>query len=329
MLHDFPGHDHGDGVVRLVSSLVLDHWPTTGSGTVVAVPCAIAGAASFGLASAVQQRAANDLPQGLDPRLLVRLIRNPIWGVGVLTVGLGLSLQMVALAFGPLALVQPLGVTSALFGAMFAGWMARRRLDRLVVFAALACAAGLSVFLLLARPTEQAAEYRVGRSELIVAVVFAVALLVALLMAKSFTGEIRALALALASGVFYGVTAGLIKVVVEQIRIGGLSAPFGHWTLYLACVLGPPGFLLSQHAFQQDRQISLALAVITTVDPLVAIVVGVTWLGERVVSTPAALAGEALGVLAIVGGVALLAQRGERLRQAETRRSRESTAGYP
>jgi hypothetical protein len=58
--------------------------------------------------------------------------------------------------------------------------------------------------------------------------------------------------------------------------------------------------------------------VITTVDPLVAIAVGVSWLGERVVTTPAALAGELIAAVAIVGGVGVLAQRGERLRQAES-----------
>lgn len=52
---------------------------------------------------------------------------------------------------------------------------------------------------------------------------------------------------------------------------------------------------------------------ITTVDPLVAITVGVGWLGERVDTTPGAVAGQAVGAVAIAGGVAVLARYAERL----------------
>jgi EamA domain-containing membrane protein RarD len=63
--------------------------------------------------------------------------------------------------------------------------------------------------------------------------------------------------------------------------------------------------------------VALALAVITTVDPLVAIAVGVGWLGERVTTTPTALAGEVVGAVTIAVGVAVLAWHGERLRDTD------------
>ncbi|HZD13599.1 MAG TPA: DMT family transporter, partial [Pseudonocardiaceae bacterium] len=121
----------------------------------VAVPAAVAGAASFGLASAVQQRATKEVPTSgtLDPRLILELIQRPVWVLGVGTVVVGLSLQLVALAFGPLVLVQPLLVTGVLFGAVFAALLAHRRVDRLIVLGSLGCVAGLSAFLVLAHPT--------------------------------------------------------------------------------------------------------------------------------------------------------------------------------
>src|SRR5690606_18958087 len=80
----------------------------------IAIPAALLGAASFGLASAVQQRATKEVPTigTLNPRLLRELVRKPIWLASVFTVVIGLSLQTVALAFGPLVLVQPLLVTT-------------------------------------------------------------------------------------------------------------------------------------------------------------------------------------------------------------------------
>jgi hypothetical protein len=57
------------------------------------------------------------------------------------------------------------------------------------------------------------------------------------------------------------------------------------------------------------------MAVITTVDPLVGVAIGVSWFGEQVVVTPAVVAGEAVGAVVLIGGIALLTERGERLRQ--------------
>src|SRR3954465_6689142 len=98
---------------------------------VIAVPAAVVGAASFGLASAMQQRATKRVPTAtaMDPRLFWVLVRQPTWVLGVGTVGVGFSLQVVALAFGPLVLVQPLLVTGVLFGTVFSAMLARRRLD--------------------------------------------------------------------------------------------------------------------------------------------------------------------------------------------------------
>ena len=271
----------------------------------VAVACGTAGAASYGLAGVAQQRAAKAVPtdRTVDPRLLVRLVRKPLWLAGTIALGCGLVLQIVALAFGPLVLVQPLGVTSAVWATV------GRRWDGVVVAAAVAAAGGLALFLLVARPVSTTSELDPhGVAPL--AVVFGVLVVVA----AGYRGRTKAIAFAAAAGICYGVTAGLLKVVTAEVRAGGFGAPFGHWAVYVACLTGPPGLLLSQHAFQYGRLVSSALAVITTVDPLVAIAVGVGWLGERVSTTPVALAGEAVGAVAIVVGVAVLLRHGEHVR---------------
>ncbi|RCW46179.1 magnesium transporter NIPA [Halopolyspora algeriensis] len=286
-----------------------------GAWLVVAVPCAVAGAASFGMASVVQQRATKQVPdtRALNPRLLLTLVRKPIWVASVLTVIVGLSLQVVALAFGPLMLVQPLLVTSVLFGVVYSAWMSGRRLDRTIMVGSLSCVAGLSAFLLLARPS--GGGDLIERRTVPLALALGLVFLLCMLAASFFPGEIRVIALALATGVLYGVTAALMKVVTSQIRAGGIAEPFQHWVLYAVCVIGPCGFLLSQNAFQQGKLISPALAMITSVDPLVGVAIGVLWFGEYTVSTPAVLAGEVLAGITIIGGIAVLTHRGEHLRR--------------
>ncbi|MGP4016987.1 DMT family transporter [Saccharopolyspora sp. 5N708] len=283
----------------------------------IAVPCAVVGAASFGLASAIQHRVTKQVPKvrTLSPRMLLELIRKPIWVLSILTVIVGLSLQVVALAFGPLVLVQPLLVTSVLFGAAFAAWLAHRRMDLVLALGGLACVGGLSAFLVLAQPSGQGSEFT-GASILPLALALGLLVVVSLSAARLVPGEAGVIGMAVATGVLYGVTAGLIKVVAGQFRSGGLAEPFLHWSLYAVCVIGPMGFLLSQQTFQRGRLMSPALAVITTVDPLVSAAIGVNWLGEHIESSPAILAGEMIAVVVIIGGIVVLTRRSEQLRRA-------------
>ncbi len=284
----------------------------------VAVPAALVGAASFGLASAAQQRATKQVPkvQTLNPRLLLELVHRPLWVLGVFAILVGLSLQFVALAFGPLVLVQPLLVTGLLFAAVFSAWMMHRGTDRIVVIGCLLCISGLAAFLLLARPrgTDRGGGMEDG-ALLALAVGLGAVVAVSLVVAAQFGGIVRVLALALATGVLFGVTAGLMKVVGGQVREGGLTEPFGHWMLYAVCLIGPLGFLLSQNTFQQAVLIAPALAVIRTTDPAVGVIIGVSWLGEQVATAPAVLAGEVLAAAVVVGGIALLARRSSQLRR--------------
>ncbi|TDD41999.1 DMT family transporter [Saccharopolyspora elongata] len=298
---------------------------TQGTVLVIAVPAAVVGAASFGLASAIQHRVTKQVPEvrTLSPRMLFDLVRKPIWVLSIVTVLVGLSLQVVALAFGPLVLVQPLLVTSVLFGAGFAALLAHRKMDLVLALGGLACVGGLSAFLVLGRPSGQGAEFT-GASILPLALALGLLVVLSLVAARWLPGEVGVIGMAVATGVLYGVTAGLIKVVAGQFRSGGLAEPFQHWTLYAVCVIGPMGFLLSQQTFQRGRLMSPALAVITTVDPLVAAAIGVNWLGERIESSPAILAGEIIAVVVIIGGIVVLTRRGEQLRRAMEQNDRDA-----
>ncbi|TCK20502.1 DMT family transporter [Pseudonocardia endophytica] len=286
-----------------------------GAMLLVAVPAAVLGAAGFGLATAAQQRATKEVvaTRTLSPRLFTRLIVRPLWVLSLFATVVALALQLVALTFGPITIVQPLLVTGVVFAAGFSALMARRTPDPPILFAALCCAGGLAVFLLLARPLPAADE---EDADLIggvpLAIVLAVVVLVCLAYAAAVEHHSRVLALALATGVLYGVTAGLMKVVTGQLRTGW-DEPFRHPVLYVVCVVGPIGFLLSQNTFQQGRLVSPAVAVITSVDPVVAVFIGIWWLGERLESTPALLAGECAAAMAVIAAIAFITVRGQHL----------------
>ena len=103
-----------------------------GASLAVAVPAAIAGAACMGLASAAQAKATKQVPASktLHPGLLVDLARRPLWLIGIGATIAGLGLQIVALGYGPLLLVQPLLVTALPFASGFSAWLGHRKADR-------------------------------------------------------------------------------------------------------------------------------------------------------------------------------------------------------
>jgi hypothetical protein len=287
----------------------------TGVSLMIAVPAAVVGAASMGLASAAQARAtkAVESSKPLDPRLFRRLVGQRLWIVGMVATVFGLILQLIALAFAPLLLVQPLLITSLMFAGVLSARLNHRRFDGVMAAGALTCVAGLSAFLVIARPSGNADELVSGARLLPLGITLVALTVLGLgLSALVNADSIRVLGLALATGVLYGLTAGLMKVVAGQAR-GDIVEPFRHWTLYVVCVIGPLGFLLSQNTFQQGRFLTPALAVITTLDPLVGVAIGVSWMGETANGSPLALAGEAVSGLVVIIGIVLLSNRASHL----------------
>jgi drug/metabolite transporter (DMT)-like permease len=106
------------------------------------------------------------------------------------------------------------------------------------------------------------------------------------------------------------VTAGLTKVVTTQLQHGGIVQPLLGWELYAAVLTGLSGVWLTQNALKPGS-LAAPVAVITLGDPLVAIAIGLLWLGESVNAAPWAIAVEVLAVLVMAAGVAVLAHQSE------------------
>ena len=241
---------------------------------------ALVAAALFALASAVQQRSAAAVPdehaRGLG--LMRSLLRSRAWWTGTLADVGGYVAQAAALGLGSLLLVQPLLVTTVLFalplGARWAGRRPRRS-DR--AWAAV-LALALAAFVVTGDPTA-GADSAGWRAWLPAWVALGALGAVCLLGAVARRGTSRAVLLALATGLSYGVAAALTKGVVDLLD-DGPAAVLTHGSTYLLAAFLVTGTVLQQSAYQAGP-LEASLPAATVGEPVVAAALGVTVLGER------------------------------------------------
>jgi drug/metabolite transporter (DMT)-like permease len=250
--------------------------PVTG----LAAALALLAAVLFAVASAVQQGAAADVPpeQARGVRLLLVLLRRPRWWAGTGSDAAGYAAQAAALGLGSLLLVQPLLVTTLLFALPLSARWAQRPMRRSDWGWAVVLAGALAVFVVSGEPT--AGVDRAGlRQWLPAAAVLGLVLTACLLGAVVRRGTTRALLLAVATGVVYGVTAALTKGVVSVLD-DGLTTLATSWETYalLGCLVG--GTLLQQSAFQAGS-LGASLPAVTVGEPVVGVAIGVAVLGEQ------------------------------------------------
>jgi drug/metabolite transporter (DMT)-like permease len=284
----------------------------------VPVLAALAGACVYGVTGILQQRNAHRVEgDATDQAGLIRgLIHRPVWVLSTIGSLVGFGLQGLALGTGPIVLVQPVLVTGILFSAVTGFIVRRQRVDWPFMAALLLTAGGLAVFLVVARPTKGNATLTVGEA-LPLGIGLLVLLVASIALGLRTRGLARSLAFALGAGLVYGATAAVAKVTIAQFP-DGFAATVLHWSFWALVVLGPLGFLLNQNAFREGELASPALAVITVVDPLVGIAIGLLWLNETIATGAGAIAGEVLGLAAMVGGVWLVAHRAPRVVEENT-----------
>jgi len=285
--------------------------------SVLAVVLAVCAALVFGIASVADQRSTKRVKRRgpLSPRIFLDLARQPLWLASVCGTLFGFALQVLALRYGPLALVEPLLVLGLIFATLINAYL-NKKWDAWLIGGVIATSIGLAGFLAIARPTN-------GKSS----VGFLVILPLAVGLAAGVMGSLalarrsafaRPLALALACGINYGVAAFLVKIVVTDVS-GGLPALLSDWPIYALAVVGPLGFLLNENAFQQGTLIAPVLAIITVSDPIISIALGVAFLHERLNGTAVGVAGEVISLAIMVTGVVVTAHRAPHVAAAVSR----------
>jgi drug/metabolite transporter (DMT)-like permease len=234
-------------------------------------------------------------------------LRRPGWWAAVALNGLGGLLHVVALAYGPLSLVQPLGALTIVVALPMAALFVGRKAGATAWRGAIMATVGLAGLLSLVAASDARS---LDTAQRVAVALVTAGVVVALMIAGRAAHRhpaVRSMLLATASGIAFGMSSVFTKTVAVD-WTGGVSAADVP-SLAVIGVLATAGMLLSQASYR-GAGLAAPLATLTVVNPVVAAAVGITMFGEtfRYGTTGTALA-LSCGVVAAGGLILLTTER--------------------
>lgn len=271
---------------------------------VIAFAAAVLAAASFATGGVLQQHAASTRPEdeALSFRLLVDLAHDRLWWLGLGFAFVSYVFESLALAYGPLVLVQPLIVTELLFALPISiRWRGMRMSLREWAGTGLVTG-GLALGLVSAAPGAGHPEAPLAGWVVGLAALAALAL-AAVAVGRCVHGPLRSSLFALAAALVLGAQAALLKATVARFE-HGLVVALGDWHLWAMVAASIFGLLLVQSAYESGP-LAASMPVVDAVDPAVAIVFGML-LFQEPVRGGVWLIGVFAGAAMLLAGITLL-----------------------
>lgn len=286
------------------------------SSLALSVLLSLISAVAYAAGAIIQERVA-----ATDDNAWYALLRNSVWWVAVVLNGIGAVLHVVALAYGPLSLVQPLGALTIVFALPMAALFVGRRAGATAWRGALMATAGLGGLLAL---TGNAEPHTLNGLEqaLLASVTFGAVGALVVLSRTLRRPVLRSIVLATGAGAAFGMASVFTKTVAVEWTSGSVRS--GALPLLVIAGLAAAGLFLSQAAYR-GAGLTAPLATVTVVNPVVAAAIGITLFGEHFrLGVPGTVLALSSGALAATGLIMLTRERMNREHAEEARTAPES-----
>jgi hypothetical protein len=296
-----------DQLSNLVGQISLTPYQAIG------IPIALLGAVFLSIGAQLQHRGVSKVDgthaigakSGLSMGQIRLLIRRPSWVVGTLLLTLAIVIQLVSLGFAPLIVVQPLGVVAMVLTNVINSRVNGIAPDARVRGSIALAVLGIGIF--VAFSAVYAFERALSEAQLLLIMWLLAAVIVVVVAAfVIFRQRLRAMFYIVAAGTLYGFVVTITKVLINRWQSNQVDA------FMILCLAGLiVAALLGGYFVQTAYSVGspdLVIAGLTVIDPLIAVAIAITVLGEADRFPPFALAGLAVGGALSVIGVVLLAR---------------------
>jgi len=263
----------------------LDSAPLAG------IALAVASAAALSLGNLLQGRGVHEMETrasgGADGSKIIHLLRNHSWLIGALLLLVAILLQMGSLTFAPLVVVQPIGVVALVITVLVTSIMAKQAPSRDVVRAIVTCVVGVAAFVTVAALVSTQHAITDVQLIAILAVLGSVLLATGVFVVFGRKRPAPPVLWVLLGGIYSAFVATLGKTVILRVQTALKQHDLSFDTenlLTLACLLGigiagALSIFFVQRAHASNRP-EVVVAGLTVVDPAIAVVLGITILGE-------------------------------------------------
>ena len=277
----------------------------------IGIPLALLGAVFMSFGAQYQHRGVTKVERlsgssgkaGLSGRQLLSLLKRPSWVAGTGMLGLAIICQLSALAFAPLIIVQPIGAISLVITTLLNSRVTGIKPTRRSVMAIISCIGGIFIFVTIAAffATENPVT---PRETIVILSLLGIVLLALGGLWLWLRKRGQALFYIVASGMIYGFVATLAKVVIERIKANDFD-----WLTILCIVALLAAVAIGAYFVQTAYAVGppdLVIAGLTVVDPIVAVLIGLTVLQEAANAPPWAFVGFGIaGIIAVFGVITL------------------------
>jgi drug/metabolite transporter (DMT)-like permease len=289
----------------------------SGSAAVLALLAAVC----FALAATLWQKAALDMPEVSfrHPKSLIVLLTQWVWLLGLFAQLVGVALQAAALDRGRVSIIQPLLVTTVIWALPLGYFLTHQAIGQREILGAAIIVVGLALFAGFGDPAA-GLDNAPGVDWLASILVIGAACAALLLFANRGSLTTKAALLGTVAGLLYGLSATLMKPVVENVHTEGLTGVIGGWEFWVWAGAGIVGFLFQQLSLSTGRLVP-SVATVSVANPVVSVLLGALVLQERLEKNPPWHAVVAVGALclALFGAVVITSAR-------ETEQEVEQTA---
>jgi drug/metabolite transporter (DMT)-like permease len=275
---------------------------------------------SFALAATLWQKASLSLTDvsARHPRSFLVLLTQWVWLLGLVAQVVGVALQAAALDRGRVSIIQPLLVTTVVWALPLGYFLTHQTIGRHEVLGAGIIVVGLALFASFGDPAG-GVDNAPGSDWVASILVIGTACAALLVFANRASLSTRAALLGTIAGMLYGLSATLMKPVVESWHADGLGDVIAGWEFWVWAAAGIVGFLVQQLSLSTGRLVP-SVATVSVANPAVSVMLGALVLQERLDKSPPWHAVVAVGALclALLGAV-VIASATEKEKEVEPR----------
>ena len=207
----------------------------------------------------------------------LRLLRSPWWLLGTVLYAIAILCQLTSLGFAPITVVQPIGVVALVITSIVNSRVSHIELTAPTIRAIVLCVVGVGIFVGFAAANTEDPGIDQGQMIIVLSILVIVVFLLGLAYLL-FRTKFRAIFYVIAAGICFGFVATIAKVTINRFLSGDID-----WLVILAFVgilaAGGLGAYFVQNAYTIGAP-DLVIAGLTVVDPMVAVLIGLTVLGE-------------------------------------------------